>query len=202
VRGRWLFPEVMNWPFVEGVALLAINDHWLKHAGLLPAVLTGKLSDFAGLLFFPMLLLALARAATARAGAVPRPCPAALLGAVVATGLGFAAAKATPWGADLYRAIVGHVVGSVHFVADPTDLVALAILPLSYFVGQRSIRNNFNRTMEDASAGSAGGGDDVRPPGQLLSAGQGPGVDDSAARPLTLWAPPVVALGVNRIGML
>lgn len=41
------------------LVLLALNDHLWKGAGVLPAWLTGKLSDFAGLLFFPLLLSAL-----------------------------------------------------------------------------------------------------------------------------------------------
>jgi hypothetical protein len=41
------------------LALLALNDHVLKGAGLLPAWLTGKLSDVAGLVVAPVLLAAL-----------------------------------------------------------------------------------------------------------------------------------------------
>jgi hypothetical protein len=39
---------------LAAVALLVLNDHWLKAAA--PGVLTGKLSDFAGLAFFPLFL--------------------------------------------------------------------------------------------------------------------------------------------------
>jgi len=42
---------------LASVALLVANDHLLKRA--YPSVLTGKLSDFAGLFFFPFLLTAL-----------------------------------------------------------------------------------------------------------------------------------------------
>jgi len=38
------------------VVVLCLNDHFLKGSGLLPGWLTGKLSDFAGLFFFPILL--------------------------------------------------------------------------------------------------------------------------------------------------
>src|SRR5690242_20127817 len=48
---------------LAAVAVLAINDHLLKGAGVLPGWLTGKLSDIAGLFFFPLLLTALARGA-------------------------------------------------------------------------------------------------------------------------------------------
>src|SRR5262245_66476670 len=43
---------------LAAVLLLAVNDHLLKGWGLLPAWLTGKLSDFAGVFFFPLLLTA------------------------------------------------------------------------------------------------------------------------------------------------
>jgi len=42
---------------LASVAFLVANDHLLKRA--YPSVLTGKLSDFAGLFFFPFLLTAL-----------------------------------------------------------------------------------------------------------------------------------------------
>ena len=43
---------------LASVALLLLNDHILKW--LIPSWLTGKLSDFAGLFFFPYLVLAFA----------------------------------------------------------------------------------------------------------------------------------------------
>ena len=45
---------------IGAVALLAVNDHVLKGRGWLPGWLTGKLSDLAGLYFFPVLLVVLA----------------------------------------------------------------------------------------------------------------------------------------------
>jgi hypothetical protein len=50
--------------WIAALALLAFNDHWLKHAGLLPNWLTGKLSDYAGLYVAPALLATLVRART------------------------------------------------------------------------------------------------------------------------------------------
>src|SRR3954469_11095790 len=46
---------------LAAVGVLAVNDHLLKGSGLLPGAVTGKLSDFAGLFFFPLLLAAIAR---------------------------------------------------------------------------------------------------------------------------------------------
>src|ERR1700679_4140779 len=57
----WTRPSdlVHPWPLLA-VALLAVNDHLLKGSGWLPGWLTGKLSDFAGLFFFPVLLTVIA----------------------------------------------------------------------------------------------------------------------------------------------
>lgn len=47
-------------PAVLGaVVIVAINDHVLKESGWLPGIVTGKLSDVAGLFFFPILLAVL-----------------------------------------------------------------------------------------------------------------------------------------------
>jgi len=104
------------------LAVLVVNDHLLKGAGLLPNFVTGKLSDLAGLVVAPVLLAALlgARRTLARAAAF----------AVVA--VGFAAVKLSPSAA----ALVAHALGAVgvpsRIWADPTDLVALAVLPLAW----------------------------------------------------------------------
>jgi hypothetical protein len=42
---------------VTCILVLLLNDHLLK--GTIPSILTGKLSDFAGLFFFPFLFAAL-----------------------------------------------------------------------------------------------------------------------------------------------
>jgi hypothetical protein len=47
--------------FWVSLALLLINDHVLKPAHLLPGVVTGKVSDFAGLLVAPVLVVTLLR---------------------------------------------------------------------------------------------------------------------------------------------
>ena len=39
--------------FWAALTILVLNDHLLKGAGLVPALLTGKLSDFAGLIVAP-----------------------------------------------------------------------------------------------------------------------------------------------------
>lgn len=46
------------------VVVCAVNDHLLKGSGIIPGAITGKLSDFAGLFFFPILLAVLFLLAT------------------------------------------------------------------------------------------------------------------------------------------
>jgi len=45
--------------FWTGLAVLLVNDRFLKHAHLVPGAITGKLSDFAGMLVTPVVLTAL-----------------------------------------------------------------------------------------------------------------------------------------------
>ncbi len=108
----------------SAVIILALNDHVLKQAHVLPGWVTGKLSDVAGLFFFPILLFALARAVLG----VPRSrvVRASLLAGV--TVLMFAAIKVVP----AFNAIANHVLGDV--ALDPTDLAAcpLAIASVLY----------------------------------------------------------------------
>ena len=47
---------ITTWPFVASLAVLLLNDFWLKRAA--PGVITGKLSDFAGIAIVTLLLLA------------------------------------------------------------------------------------------------------------------------------------------------
>jgi hypothetical protein len=98
---------------LAAVALLLLNDHWLKGSGLLPGAVTGKLSDVAGLFFFPVLCFAVTR------GKIPATLWAA------ATGVVFSAAKVCPPFNQWLTTWWGPVA------PDLTDLAALAVLPLS-----------------------------------------------------------------------
>jgi len=129
------------------IGLLVINDHVLKQ--LAPGVLTGKLSDFAGLAFFPLLLAAAAEHARIRRGTQT------VLLAALATAAVFAAIKVCAPAAELYRVglaalqwparaaravLTGESVpslGRVAHVADRTDLVALIALALPITLARR-----------------------------------------------------------------
>lgn len=113
--------------WLASLALLIVNDHVLKGAGLLPGWLTGKLSDFAGLIVAPVLIAAIAgaRRAAARAAAC----------ALVA--VGFVAIKLSPVAAGaLERALaLAHIHWRVW--SDPTDLAALVVLPVAWWLTAR-----------------------------------------------------------------
>lgn len=108
------------------LAVLLLNDHWLKQAA--PSALTGKLSDFAGLFFFPFLLSAMLGLVLNRWRVAERRI-AALSFAV--TLVWFTAMKTLP-AANLATArLSGLITGGIgQIVLDPSDLVALlSLLP-------------------------------------------------------------------------
>ena len=105
---------------LAALIVLVANDHWWKGAGLLPGWLTGKLSDFAGLVFFPVLLTALVELGWRRARR-----PVVAVAATAVTGLSFTLLKV--W--EPANRLANEAWGSV--ALDPTDLVALPSLLLA-----------------------------------------------------------------------
>src|SRR5690606_32162865 len=59
-------PSLLHPLFGAALLVLVVNDHVLKGAGALPPLVTGKLSDVAGLLVAPAVLAWIARARTER----------------------------------------------------------------------------------------------------------------------------------------
>jgi len=102
------------------VALLVINDHFLKAA--MPSWLTGKLSDFAGLFFFPFVLAA---------GLSPLRLKARATGAIAVfiTGVWFTLMKISPDVNGFTKQLFTILTGlPSEIVLDPTDLLALVSL--------------------------------------------------------------------------
>ncbi len=132
--------------WLGALAVLAANDHVLKGSGLLPAVVTGKLSDFAGLLVAPALLAALlgVRRRTAFAA-----CH-------VAVGLVFAAIQLSPAAANGWSASMAAVGFPWTITRDPTDLTALPMLWVSlrifWRVGRAPAKRALRRTAEWSAA--------------------------------------------------
>jgi hypothetical protein len=147
-----LLADALLHPLVlAAIALLVANDHLLKQR--YPGWWTGKLSDFAGLLFFPLLLAgAIEWLAGSRPTAAPDPraddsgSRRLLLGCAVATAIVFAAIKLWDPAGELYRAGLAILrwpvraaialatgadlpaLGRAALVRDPTDLIALPAL--------------------------------------------------------------------------
>ncbi len=98
---------------IHPVALVAmgvviINDRWIKihHPGLV----SGKLSDFAGLIYFPLFVATLVEVCrwafrSKRWTVTPR----FVGGVATVTGVVFTLAKVTSWGGDAYRTVFGVV---------------------------------------------------------------------------------------------
>src|SRR5688500_18962801 len=108
--------------WLAALAVLGVNDHLLKGAGVLPGALTGKLSDLAGMIVAPVLLAALLGLRTRRG----------LLVCHVAVGAVFAAIKLSPAAADAWSWLMGLVGPAWVITVDPTDLIALQMLALGW----------------------------------------------------------------------
>lgn len=99
-------------------ATLALNDHVLKGSALLPGVVTGKLSDVAGLFVVPVLAAGIA----AQLGVMGRSLVRVAAGSAATSGLVFAAIKTSP------EACAWLTSRGVPTVYDVSDLVALPAL--------------------------------------------------------------------------
>jgi hypothetical protein len=127
--------------FWIALAILVVNDHVLKGAGVLPGWLTGKLSDVAGMIVAPVLLVSLLDLRSDRARA-------AAFGAVA---FGFAALELSPRAAAGYDAMLGALGIASRSWADPTDLLALAALPIAWWVTKAGDRASPGRGLRLAS---------------------------------------------------
>jgi len=136
------------WALVS-VAIILINDHALK--GTFGNMVTGKLSDVAGVFLFPLLLLSVFE--VLRRNLVGR---AAIAWSIAVTGIGFAAVKVVPPIGDAYEWVIGFLrltaggfrgdLLPILVYRDPSDLWVLPILFASYLV----ITHNRTRAPEGA----------------------------------------------------
>ena len=132
------------------LAVLVLNDHLFKAVGILPSWLIGKLSDFAGVVFFPLLLTAVcdtlaffANRLAERVGLRPplddRLRRWKLLVACGITAAIMAALQLSAPAVELYLGLTGTLGFPSMVDMDPTDLIALVLLPVPYLVGMRRI---------------------------------------------------------------
>ena len=136
------------------MAVVIVNDRWVKihHPGLL----SGKLSDFAGLIYFPLFVATLVEVCRwAIRGRHWTVTPGFVGGVATVTGVIFLFAKVTSWGGDAYRAVFGLVwwpadalrsllngdgwppIGRLGLTQDVSDLVALPCLVVPVLVARR-----------------------------------------------------------------
>lgn len=145
---------------VLAVAVLLLNDHVLK--GAWPSWTTGKLSDVAGLVFFPLLLAALIQLVLPRSTSVSRPL---IMVCIVITAMVFAAVQVVPAAADGYRLVMGALQLPVRWMLDPTarlmpvvltpdptDLLALPALAVAWRIATANLQTG--RTTLSAPIGA------------------------------------------------
>lgn len=108
---------IFNWVFITGVIILALNDQYLKWT--FGNWATGKISDFAGLLIFPMFLQFL--------------FPRTVRVSVILTGILFVFWK-LPVSDDLINSYNKIAIIPITRVVDYSDFVALAVLPLAWYL--------------------------------------------------------------------
>ncbi|MEO7734209.1 MAG: hypothetical protein ABIY55_24815 [Kofleriaceae bacterium] len=136
--------EALHPVTLAAVALLVVNDwRWKPRFG--PSLVTGKLSDLAGLIFAPLVLSAaigLVLHVLARLGARVDPSLSRrrLLACTAATGAVFAAVKLSPAAAGLLVALISRLGRPAEIYLDPTDLLCLPALGLALWIGRDELR--------------------------------------------------------------
>lgn len=150
---------------LAALVLVIINDRLLKHA--VPGIITGKLSDFAGLAYFPLFLIAgaeLLRWAVRMKPWELRTSAVTIASAI--TGLCFILIKTWDPASDLYRVGLGYVFWPAYSVIDlvqahqpspvrrfdvtqdVTDLIALIALVVPVWIAKHVMVPN-NRPLHN-----------------------------------------------------
>ena len=107
--------------FIFSVSLMILNDHMLKGAGILPQNITGKLSDFAFLFFVPVVVAFLFRVKTIKGLSI----------SYLSVALLFSAINISKLFSQGVEALFNVPLIPLALWPDPTDLIALTILPCS-----------------------------------------------------------------------
>jgi hypothetical protein len=127
------------------LVMLAVNDHVLKGSGWLPAPITGKLSDAAGFVFFPLLCTAALDTALWAAARLGAPVDFSLrwwklwLSLALTAGL-MASIKLSAAASSAVADLLGAVGFESVIVVDPSDLATLPAVVIAYWVGRSEIR--------------------------------------------------------------
>jgi hypothetical protein len=140
---------------LAAILVLVANDHVFK--SMWPGWITGKLSDVAGLAFFPLVMVGIAELLLVGAGRWRGPSERLTAIAAVATGIGFTLVKTTSVGATIWSVATGVAQSLpsnasallVHrqmlaphatiVVGDPTDLIALPAIFVALWILRRRL---------------------------------------------------------------
>ncbi len=123
---------VGHYSVVISILLLIFNDHYLKYH--YPGFVSGKLSDFTGLYFFPFLIVLFLGLFTGNRTSKHR------LGlySLLFTALFFVGIKTVPWFNNQVEVVLNFLHGGFSvIVLDATDLIALPVLFLSWRLWNR-----------------------------------------------------------------
>jgi hypothetical protein len=146
--------------------VVIVNDRWLKVHH--PSEVSGKLSDFAGLVYFPLFLVAVVEGARRLRRSRPwELSERAVWVAVAVVGTAMVLIKTWHPAGEVYRTVMGLVLwpvdaggslargnalpplGRAGLVEDRTDLIALVALCLPVWVGHRIMAHpNGNRVSQ------------------------------------------------------
>ncbi len=137
-------PALLHPGSVAAIGVLALNDHVLKYR--YANAITGKLSDLAGLVFFPILLATVLVAISRIGRNTGIPDRSALIAGLVATGLVFLLVNTTPWAELAYeqtqgfiqapvRLLLGQEIGPTSLTRDVSDVPCLVSLVLAWRIG-------------------------------------------------------------------
>ena len=137
-RGDFL----LSWVFLASLGALLANDFVLKPR--YPSAVSGFLSDTAGMVFFPIALVAVVEMLAWLLPSKRYARTSWFVAATVLVAVGFALVKVTGWGESAYEALVtpldallgtGLGLSGLGIVQDPVDLLALFLAPVPVWVG-------------------------------------------------------------------
>lgn len=117
---------------LAAVVLLGVNDHYLKYQ--YPGFITGKLSDFLGLFYFPLFLSALILVITLYRVAFTKRL---LVTAIIITDVIFCSLKLNPFLSENFVNFFSQHFFKINVQNDPTDVIALFSSVLCYLFAKK-----------------------------------------------------------------
>ncbi|RZA26610.1 MAG: hypothetical protein EOP10_03065 [Proteobacteria bacterium] len=118
---------------LAALVILILNDHIFKQSNY-AGFFTGKISDFAGLFFFPFFAADVLQLKRGKSFGFAILC--------VITGLSFAALKLAPAIRDAFVLFYRSLGINAEVVMDASDLWALFVLPVAVWMESTSLKRN------------------------------------------------------------